>query len=69
MGLLGRLLKLVEVGEGADDGLHAKFIRKTLGLLRGADVEGEVELLEEVGGGKNLTEEGAANIAWSMSQQ
>ena len=63
MRLLGGLLELVEVSEGADDGLDAELIREELGLLSGADVEGEVKLLEEIGGSKNLAEEGAANIA------
>ena len=69
MGLLGRLLEPVEVGKGADDGLHAKLVRKALGLLRGANVKGEVELVEEVGSSEDLAEEGAANIAWFTSQQ
>ena len=64
MGLFGRLLEFVEVGEGSDDSLHAEFVRKKLGLLGRADVESEVELLEELGGGENLAEEGAANVAW-----
>ena len=64
VGLLRRLLELVEVREGSDDSLHAEFVRKTLRLLGRADVESEVELLEELGGGENLAEEGATNVAW-----
>ena len=68
MSLLGGLLELVEVREGANDGLHAELVRKAFGLLRRADVEGEFELLEEAGGGKNLAKESAANIAWLTPQ-
>ena len=64
MSLLGGLLELVEVSEGADHGLDAELIREELGLLSGADVEGEVELLEQLGVGENLTEECTADVAW-----
>ena len=64
MGLLRRLLEFIEVGEGADNSIHAEFVRKKLGLLGRADVESEIELLEELGGGENLAEEGATNVAW-----
>ena len=63
MGLLGEVLELVEVGEGADDGLDAEFVSEALGLLSGADVESEVELLEQLRGGENLAKECAADVA------
>ena len=38
MGIFGRLLKLVELCDGTDDGLQAQLVSEALSLLRGADV-------------------------------
>ena len=64
MSTLCCLLELVQLSNSTDNGLHTKLVGETLGLLRRADVEGKVDLLEESGRREDLAEERGTDVAW-----
>ena len=67
MGLLGKLLNLVQIGESANDSLEAELRRKALRLLGRTDVESEIELVQEGRRHEKATKEGATNVSYNTA--
>ena len=61
--LLGEPLKLVEIGEGADDGVEAELGGEAARLFRRTDVECDIQLIRQAGRCEDTAEEGAADVS------
>ena len=69
MGLLRGCLELVQVRESADDGLQAELVGKAFRLNGVAEVEGEIDLIQQAGGCKEPAEECGSDITWQLSDK